>query len=205
MQTQSYGRFRERISNLLLSMAPEQHMEGEGAAVGGGGVLKGGYDVLGFVNCLYDPSPRISYAGGIVCLLALPLHKNKSSPKGLDFRRKGTHRGLVVALVSGVPVFQCPVGLYPSRSASAGAGQPVGAAMGQGVEQRVVGGTDGAPQFGLAGPAPVSARRAGRQLPGDSYQVVRVHWLCPGILSLKIFFHSDFSMNAWPGPGGHSS
>ena len=82
--------------------------------------------------------------GRIVCLLALPLHNNESSPKGLDFRRKGAHRGLIVALVSGVPVFQCPVGLYPSRSASVGASQPVGAAMGQGVKQRIVSGAYGA-------------------------------------------------------------
>ena len=75
-------------------------------------------------------------------------------------------------------VFQRSIGLYPSPSTSVGAGQPVGAAMGEGVEQGVVGGANGAAQFGLAGPALVSARRAGRQLPSDSYQVAGVHGIC---------------------------
>ena len=139
-----------------LRAASEQNVEGEGAAVGAGGVLEGGYSVFGFVNELHDPTSGKSYVRGIVGLLALPLHKNESSPKGLDFRGKGAHGRSVIALVSGVPMFQRPVGLYPSCSSSARAGEPVGAAMGEGVKQGIVGGTHGSAQFSLAGATPAS-------------------------------------------------
>ena len=195
MQTQSYGRFRERITNLLLSMAPEQHMEGEGAAVGGGGVLKGGYRIFALFDELHNSVSRESCIGRVISLLALPLHDDECFAKVLDFSGKSAHCRLIVALVSGVPVFQRPVSLYPGCISPNGTGQPVGAAMSEGVKQGIIGGADGAAQFGLAGATPVSAHRAGCQLPGDSYQIARVHW----IRSLYTLFHSDFDMNEWPG------
>ena len=119
---------------------------------------------------MYDQIQGKGCIKGIVGLLALPLHKNESSPKGLDFRRKGAHGRSVIALVSGVPVFQRPVGLYPRRTVSAGPRQSTDAAISEGMEKGVVGGTDGAAQLGLAGTAPASTHRPRPQLPGDSYR-----------------------------------
>ena len=183
-------------------MSPtEQHMEGEGAAVGGGYVLQYPYCILTFIYQLQDPVPSEGCARGVIGLLPLALHKNKPLPKVPEVSRKRAHRGPVVALVSGVTVLQCPVCLLPRRVISVGPGQPIRPAQCQRMEQGVIGGADSSTQFSLPGSAPTSADGSGRQLPSDSYQVSGVHW----ILSLYTFFHSNLGINEWPAYKGHSS
>ena len=179
-------------------------MQGEGPAVSAGNAFKGVYCILYFVNSLHHPSPRIRRVRRIVSLLPLALHIDESACKVLDLLRELPHSGQVVALISCVPMLQCPIGLYPSCVASGGSSQPACAAKGHGMKKGVVGRANSTAKFSLSGPTPASAHRTGSKLPGNSYQIMRIHGICPGIRSLWIFFHSDFSINTWPGVLGNS-
>jgi hypothetical protein len=121
------------IAGASLPAVPEQDVDGEGAPVGAPGILERSYRVLRFVNELHYPIPGKGGIRSVISLLPLPLHKDEPLTKVLDFRRECPHRSLIVALISGVSVFQRPVGLSPTRVPSAGtdgASELFGAAKG---------------------------------------------------------------------------
>lgn len=190
---------------LSSSLAAQQHVECEGAAVGAGNGFKDVYCILYFVNRLQHPPPRISRVRRIVGLLSLALHMDESASKVLDLLRESPHSGQVVALVPCVSMLQCSVGLHPSRIAPRGTCQTACTAKGHGMKESVVGSAHGPSEFSLPGSAPAPSNRSRCQLPRNSQQIAGVHGICPGIRSLWILFHSDFSMNAWPAYKGHSS
>ena len=118
-----------------------------------GGILERVYCILSFVNKLHYPVPRKGCVGSVISLLPLTLHINKRPSEISHFLRELSHGGLVIALISGMSVFQRPVGLPPrhfTAIGSDGPSQSIGANQSEGMEQSIVRGAYDATQFGLA-------------------------------------------------------
>ena len=158
----------------------KQGVEGKGTAGRGGAPLQLHYRLLRLVDELKDVGAGKGFGGVVVSRMALDLHRNEPVPEVANFRGKGPHSRLVVKAVPGRPVFQGTVNQLPTRLAAVGwrsAGEGIGATMGQGMKQGVIGRADGPSQVGLPRPSPITADAARRQMPGNSNQVVGIHTL----------------------------
>ena len=160
----------------LSAAQPKQNVEGERSPVVSVRVLQPLNGLPSVVYDILDAVARMYRVGFVIRHLAPALESRERLGEPLYVFGKPADDVPVFASVSGESVFQRRVRLSPGAPAPGRgrrARQPIGAAVRQGVKQRVVGGTDGAGEISLARSSP--STRPSRQIVGYVQQVFRIH------------------------------